>query len=207
MLTSWRAFENHVDYVCDETGKPVQPLRELGNNRAIAQQLIEEEAAEQCVPTWWASPAHPDKRNQLIYKIVETQWALLSSYKSTSTEPFEDHFNGVPQGTPLSPILSILALVPTLQEQRQTVMYADDGVIYGKDLPNDPFPEEVKPANITVNQNKSGWIRRKGKWLQELKFLGLVYNPFTRKFQAKTRSGSVKEFDKFHDMSKGKSRH
>lgn len=58
----------------------------------------------------------------------------------------------------MSPILSIFALVMPLMEQRQTVMYADDGLIYGN-LDSSPFPSnrnfDLHESGITQNESKS----------------------------------------------------
>jgi len=90
---------------------------------------------------------------------------MLSSFKPASTEQFEDHFQGVPQGTPIAPIVSILALVEPLQKVRNTVMYADDGLIYGDEIENPVFPDSdlIKEANIIQHPDKSKWIKKDGK--------------------------------------------
>jgi len=84
---------------------------------------------------------------------------MLSSFKPASTESFKEFTEGVPQGTPISPILSILALEGTIiSPERATLMYADDGVIYGNNLKDDPFPtgDHIIRANIARNDKKSG---------------------------------------------------
>lgn len=92
---------------------------------------------------------------------------------------------GVPQGAPSSPFLAILALRKYLQQQ-SNVNYADDQVFYG----NKPFNIVDFPEDgIIHNQEKSGWIKKEGKWLKELKFLGLVYNPWTGEVRSETRAG------------------
>lgn len=39
--------------------------------------------------------------------------------------------------------------------------------------------------------DKCGWIRRNGVWLKELKFLGLIYNPWDNTLRSETRSGRI----------------
>jgi len=112
---------------------------------------------------------------------------------------------GVPQGAPLSPIVSLVALEETLFGKRKliakykndpefqtithgaersgcfnypfemhTVMYADDGLRYGKGLPSFPvhgeghlgqyeaFYEPLRSSGVEFNFDKSGWVKRSG---------------------------------------------
>jgi len=132
-----------------------------------------------------------------------------------------DKYNteGVPQGSPLSPILSILMLEHTLMVNPHCVMYADDGVIFGKGirctakefreayglLPNQKIPDEIKlmlrrvlkdmeDLNIEVNPQKSGMVMKDGKWLKPLKFLGMELYQDGTKIRAKTRNGADAKF-------------
>jgi len=92
---------------------------------------------------------------------------------------------GVPQGSPISPFLAILAIRPYLSQQK-CVNYADDQIFYGDKY----FSIKDDPANgIIHNQEKSGWIRSNGVWHKELKFLGLIYNPWTGEVRSETRAG------------------
>lgn len=50
-------------------------------------------------------------------------------------------------------------------------------------------------AGIKQNKQKSGWIKREGKWLKPLRFLGMTYDPFQGVFKASTRSGAELEFE------------
>lgn len=105
---------------------------------------------------------------------------------------------GVPQGAPTSPLLSCLALIPTVLRKFNNTQYADDGLYMG-DLPENPmisddFDELVnKLAGIEYNETKSGWVKRDYKWLKPLKFLGCEYDGNTNIFKAKTKKGSELE--------------
>jgi len=116
-------------------------------------------------------------------------------------------FFGLPQGANTSPFLSILVLKDTLFKTAKELganllMYADDGVFYGKTLSK----ELVKlvelygvanlEANIKFHQKKSGWVKRDGVWLKPWKYLGLVYDGNRNKWMASTRKGSTLEHDK-----------
>lgn len=87
-----------------------------------------------------------------------------------------EFLRGVPQGSPLSPLLSSIALHATLLKCPTLVQYADDGILY--DVEN---PEEILtfPASsgIKLNASKSQWIKRDGTWLTSLKFLGKRFIP------------------------------
>jgi hypothetical protein len=104
---------------------------------------------------------------------------------------------GVPQGCPTSCGLSTIALDKITTnpiKEGKVVMYADDGLIFGK---TEEAIEEVKklfePTKIQLNKSKSGWIKREGTWLKEIKFLGLTYKD--GEMFASTRRGSTLKFD------------
>lgn len=106
---------------------------------------------------------------------------------------------GVPQGAPTSPTLSLLALHESIFDRPgiNTVMYADDGLYHG-DLSNTPLitPNSgTVSANISYNFRKSGWVKKDGKWIKPLKFLGLVYDGEKGTLTASTRKGSELIFD------------
>jgi len=113
---------------------------------------------------------------------------------------------GVPQGAPTSPILAALALHKSILDRGiSTVMYADDGNYYG-DIGDTPLitPNSgMVSANIHFNLEKSGWVKRDGKWLKPLKFLGLTYDGIKNELRASTRKGSTLLYDK-HGLVLGK---
>lgn len=112
---------------------------------------------------------------------------------------------GVPQGAATSCGLSTLA-ISNLTEKSQfesllpnvkaeVVMYADDGIIF---LDDDKDLESVlllfKSSGVEVNLEKSRWVKRDGKWLNVLKFCGIVYDGINERIKASTRKGATLEF-------------
>jgi hypothetical protein len=146
---------------------------------------------------------------ETVYKkYQEYQWAALSSFNPDQPLPFKDPEQqfpkefGVPQGAPTSPFISGMALIPFIKHYAsptsEVVGYADDWIIYGskfdpQDLLNDKFTKE----GIIINQSKSSWVKKDGKWLKPLKFLGLSYDGEKDKLISATRKGATLEFNKW----------
>lgn len=95
------------------------------------------------------------------------------------------YFNGVAQGSPLSPTLATLILIPALQfiQGVDNIFYADDGALYSDKEFN---PKEIlgninKQCGISVHPEgeKSSWVKYNGTWKKPLKFLGMKYIPNT----------------------------
>lgn len=92
---------------------------------------------------------------------------------------------GVAQGSPLSPLLAILAMDRYLS-QAKNVNYADDQLFYS----NQYFVTGSVPEDGAIEKpSKCSWIKKDGKWLKEFKFLGMIYNPFTKELRSETRNG------------------
>jgi hypothetical protein len=47
---------------------------------------------------------------------------------------------------------------------------------------------------VSLNLEKSGYVKAEGSWLRSLKFLGSNFDPFAGKLNAASRSGNVSEF-------------
>lgn len=92
---------------------------------------------------------------------------------------------GLPQGSPLSPLLSILLLDRALSTilrsypEVHALFYADDGMFYSNSETILRFIEtlqsKLNPFGITVHPEKSRWVKRHNKWECGLKFLGYYY--------------------------------
>lgn len=88
--------------------KLYNPIREKNNINLLNQFMKEDETSS-------------------ILEYVNKQWALLDSYKPAKVP---NQFDGVAQGSPTSPILSMLPLRDFLSQQT-SVSYADDMVFFG----------------------------------------------------------------------------
>lgn len=101
---------------------------------------------------------------------------------------------GVPQGSPISPFLSILAVKDYLSQQN-SINYADDQVFFG----NEEFAVKDNPEIGLVHApdaNKCKWVMKDGKWLGNgLKFLGLRLTK-DWELMAETRNGVVAGINK-----------
>lgn len=96
---------------------------------------------------------------------------------------------GVPQGSPTSPFLSILTLEKFLTQQ-DSISYADDPIFYS----DKPFKIKDNPSEgIIIQKQKSRWVKKAGKWLHPLKFLGIEYDGINNTLKAKTREGATLE--------------
>lgn len=67
---------------------------------------------------------------------------------------------GLPQGSPLSPILTILGLDDwTRKAGEDRVFYADDGIIFS----NTPIELNSDPQmGINIHEGKSGYVKKDG---------------------------------------------
>jgi len=106
------------------------------------------------------------------------------------------HFHGLPQGSPLSPLLSILPLdfIVSREEEVKSVLYADDGIEFtlGREVPKFTHKRTVW-SGVERNMEKSGWVRFDGVWLKPLRFLGIEYDG--ARFRARTRNGASLEWE------------
>lgn len=123
-------------------------------------------------------------------------------YMSTKDKTYSKIF-GVPQGAPTSPALANLAMHesilsrPTQGNPLESLAYADDGLWYGNITQPLITPNTgMVRGNITINTNKSGWVKKDGIWLKPLKFLGLEYNGITNILKAATRNGAELKYNK-----------
>jgi hypothetical protein len=81
------------------------------------------------------------------------------------------------------------------------VMYADDGLIMSEHafLVNEIL-NLFSHSGVSVNLEKSGWIKSDRKWLTNIKFLGISYDGSKDEIQASTRNGSTLKFDVYNQF-------
>ena len=91
------------------------------------------------------------------------------------------YYHGVAQGSSISPLLSTLVLTKDLllNPSCEVVQYADDGLLYNMTSSPDLILNFPPESGIEVHPTKSAWVRRDGKWLRPLKFLGKVFDGHT----------------------------
>jgi hypothetical protein len=129
----------------------------------------------------------------------------------------EEQVKGLPQGSPISPLLSsfILAEINEMTTESSEhapdwIFYADDGLIYSdwnsfemEDYINRFVVPKYAQWGINFNLSKSGWVKRDGEWLTPLKFVGLTWDSNQEAsdgtrgvLRASTRKGATLVFDK-----------
>lgn len=154
------------------------------------------------INTSWVNVKPPYKLNefeQSMKKLFGEGKTLEDVVKSPRPMSYMYRIRGVPQGSPTSPALATLALEDSIlnRPELKAVMYADDGLYYGAiDVPVITPNSGMVTSNIKFNLSKSGWVRKNGKWLKPLRFLGLEYNGKEGTLMARTKKGSNLLYDK-----------
>jgi len=147
-------------------------------------------------PELWEKVNDPQEQIKLIRKRGLTKPGSPGLLQS-------NNWYGFTQGSPLSPILTIMCLEkwrPLWLSPWRTTLYADDGLFStsqdyidlggGNHHPwpvRDPLDHKWNSKNevsfdlgVKFNREKSGWVKFDDKWLKPLTFLGATYNPDTQ---------------------------
>lgn len=141
------------------------------------------------------------KKYAHIYKGSIYRWYDAWSYRNMDL-PYSSQ--GVPQGSPLGPLLSLLVLTNWLKEQEEkgidTGTYADDGLLVSDEYFEPPKSNFLDGIEVHPGVKKTHWVKFGGKWLERLKFLGLVWDHRNKSFYSETRNGLTEYLGK--DMAK-----
>lgn len=107
---------------------------------------------------------------------------------------------GVPQGLGTSPFVSTFMTDSAFRNlTNNLIMYMDDGILYA----NSPkeMEESLKELNkglemlgLEMAPEKSKYVKKNGKWVDSLRFLGLRYLPKEDTLTSETRSGTKMKF-------------
>lgn len=108
-----------------------------------------------------------------VWKAMGLKAPPASWYKSKQKKEV-----GVPQGAPTSCSLATLAL-RSLESKYDVIIYADDIIYFPTSGNCNPIKDLTDTFyGIEVNESKSKWLKRNGRWLVEsFKFLGIRYFP------------------------------
>lgn len=118
-------------------------------------------------------------------------------------------FVGLPQGSPISPILSIILLDKALEQilrkypSVKPLFYADDGLFYSDNKKEmldfiKNMPQRFLDYGIKVHPDKSRWVKQDGLWITPLKFLGFIYFAELNKWAKGIDVRSLTEGFEFH---------
>jgi len=121
--------------------------------------------------------------------VIENMNLEQGDYKAT---------RGLPQGLPTSPILTIMVLEQFLIRPCpwKMLMYADDGIIYGRGEPpkEEDLWRDADKHGIRFSRTKSKWVLKHGVF-DGFKFLGMKVTR-DMNLEAATRKGSELKYDK-----------
>lgn len=107
-------------------------------------------------------------------------------------------WRGVVQGSNIAGLLGLIMLedmgVYKLTKGKY-LGYADDGLLYGdnEEVLYEWLSKLDPESGVAEKEEKSGWVKRKGKWISDLRFVGKAFNGETSVLRAATHSGTTTE--------------
>ena len=138
---------------------------------------------------------------EIIEEIHELIEVLITGIIPNASDNIElsENTRGTPQGSSISPTISLLGTRSLESPEHELVFFADDGIIFS-DNPIKLDETAMERDGIMINHKKSGYIKENGKVLKPLKFLGFIYDG--HKLNSKTRKGKSYSFDlkDLHDL-------
>jgi hypothetical protein len=171
----------------------------------VTEKLTEAGFSERMI-LWWtrlltSKPmVEPEDISQEIERMRNTRrkeyyGSIISGESFVHANSMNIQMYGLPQGLGISPYLSTLAIDDNLGPG--TVMYADDGLIFGSQHTIverfKTFQADLEEKGIEMSPEKTRWVKQNGKWLKPLKFLGCEYNGMEDTLRASTRNGGSAE--------------
>lgn len=127
-------------------------------------------------------------------------WELGEQIEDTETADMD---RGLPQGSPTSPLLSILSISRSKLGSYPHVMYADDGILFDVDPLSLPDVTELSDEKYGVlihpSPEKTYWARKWGEELRPIKFLGLIIE--NGELRSETRKGKSLKLDQWELLS------
>lgn len=130
-----------------------------------------------------------------LYEMINFKGEANYAYGKSS-------LTGVPMGLGYSPLLATLVLIKQLNSWKtgcnSYLTYGDDGILFTNDQKDiQRFKDLIKAGRVTVNEEKSKFLKKNWEYLGTLKFLGLRWDPFTDRLFAATRKGSKIEMIRY----------
>lgn len=157
--------------------------------------------------TFGLNPARGDERSTPLQRGDEVLETELNGLRQPTSRSLSQGMKkkGVPQGAATSCGLSTISLSHITEPGRLrleievegvvVVMYADDGVIFlEKEEHLGLVLALFERTGVSINYEKSRWIKKNGEWLTDLKFCGIKYSGKDETIRAATRNGATLEF-------------
>lgn len=179
-LIAWNRTRPQRDAVVKKVEELNSPSIEAGNNKTLEKTELDKVevvfVSQKSTDLTWES-----KEERKYHRTNHKLWVSGKDRKIRvhGWENDFNYFNGVAQGSAISPILATVLLTHVLMLKNpdvEIVMYADDGIM-ASDYPFNPYEilkGITKESGIKAHLEapKTRWVRIDGVWQCDLKFLG-----------------------------------